>query len=64
MNDFVLLYRAPTKWIQCTKCHKWAHGHCAGFSDLGGGGLLSVGIATLLIVMLILSLNTDVMFVT
>lgn len=41
VNDFVLLCRAPTKWIQCIECHKWAHGHCAGFSDF-----LFVGNAT------------------
>jgi hypothetical protein len=32
VDAFVLKYRAPTKWIQCTKYHKWAHDHCIGFS--------------------------------
>jgi hypothetical protein len=48
-------------------CHKWAHGHCAGFSDFLFVSLLVclfVGIATLLIAVVILSLNTDVIFVT
>jgi hypothetical protein len=34
VNAFVSICRAPTKWIQRTECHKWAHGHCVGFSDL------------------------------
>lgn len=24
--------RPPTKWLQCTKCSKWAHDYCADFN--------------------------------